>query len=240
MFGTILENVVLDPASRTIDFDDDRYTQNTRGAYPLASIPNASPSGVAGHPSNVIMLTADAFGVLPPVARLSIDQALYYFLSGYTSKIAGTEIGVDEPQATFSAGFGAPFLPRRPTEYANLLSARLESTGAHAWLVNTGWTGGPYGVGDRMPIEATRSIVTAILDGSLREVEWVTDPVIGLTIPTHCPGVPDGLLAPRDAWGNPGTYDEMATKLSGMFSENFTQFIPNVSQAVAAAGPHQA
>ncbi len=240
MFGTILENVVLDPASRTIDFDDDRYTQNTRGAYPLASIPNASTSGVAGHPSNVIMLTADAFGVLPPVARLSTEQALYYFLSGYTSKIAGTEIGIDEPQATFSAGFGAPFLPRRPAEYANLLSARLESTGADAWLVNTGWTGGPYGAGDRMPIEATRSIVTAILDGSLRSVEWVADPVLGLTIPTHCPGVPNGLLAPRDAWRNRGAYDEMASKLSRLFTENFTQFVPHVSAAVAAAGPHRA
>ena len=239
MFGTILENVVLDPDTRIIDFDDARYTQNTRAAYPLSSIPNASVTGRAGHPSNVIMLTADAFGVLPPVARLSTDQALYYFLSGYTSKIAGTEIGIDEPVATFSAGFGAPFLPRRPTEYAALLASRLEQTNAQAWLVNTGWTGGPYGIGKRMPIDATRAIITAILDGSLREAEWAEEAATSLSIPTHCPGVPDNLLAPHEAWDDPAAYDAQAAKLAGMFAENFAQFVPHVSAAVAAAGPHR-
>ncbi len=239
MFGTILENVVLDPATRTIDFDDARITQNTRAAYPISSIPNASITGLAGQPSNVIMLTADAFGVLPPVARLSTDQALYYFLSGYTSKIAGTEIGIDEPVATFSSGFGAPFLPRRPAEYAALLAERLEATGAQTWLVNTGWTGGPYGIGRRMPIDATRAIISAILDNTLLDAEWVADPPTGLSIPTHCPGVPDGLLAPRDAWSNMDEYDEMAARLSRMFAENFAQFVPQVSVRVAAAGPHR-
>lgn len=239
MFGTVLENVVLDPETRTIDFDDARYTQNTRAAYPLSSIPNASHTGVAGHPTNVIMLTADAFGVLPPVAKLSTDQALYYFLSGYTSKVAGTEIGIDEPEAVFSAGFGAPFLPRRPAEYANLLASRLERTGAQAWLVNTGWTGGPYGVGERMPIDATRAIITAILEGTLRDADWVTDPAIGLSIPRHCPGVPDDLLAPREAWRNVEEYDTKAAGLSKMFDENFAHFRSEVSDAVAAAGPHR-
>ncbi len=240
MFGTILENVVLDPETRTIDFNDARFTENTRAAYPLTSIPNASTSGVTGHPANVIMLTADAFGVLPPVAKLSTDQALYYFLSGYTSKVAGTEIGIDEPEATFSAGFGAPFLPRRPAEYAALLASRLESTGAEAWLVNTGWTGGPHGVGERMPIGATRAIVSAILNGRLRDVEWLTEPALGLSIPTHCPGVPDELLAPRGTWRSAAEYDETAAKLSEMFADNFEQFVPHVTAAVTGSGPHRA
>jgi phosphoenolpyruvate carboxykinase (ATP) len=185
------------------------------------------------------MLTADAFGVLPPVARLSTDQALYYFLSGYTSKVAGTEIGIDEPEATFSAGFGAPFLPRRPGEYAELLASRLEQTGAQAWLVNTGWTGGPYGIGKRMPIDATRAIISAILNGTLRDCSWVDDPVLGLSIPTRCPGVPDRLLAPRDTWSNGDAYDEMAAKLSRMFAKNFAQFVAEVPAAVARAGPRR-
>ncbi len=239
MFGTILENVVLDSETRMIDFDDTRLTQNTRAAYPISSIPNASSTGIAGQPSNVIMLTADAFGVLPPVAKLSTDQALYYFLSGYTSKIPGTEIGIDEPIATFSAGFGAPFLLRRPADYAALLAARLETTGAQAWLVNTGWTGGPFGIGRRMPINATRAIISAILDNTLQDAEWVADPPTGLSIPTHCPGVPDELLAPRDAWSNKDAYDQMAAKLSRMFAENFAQFVPQVSAEVASAGPHR-
>ncbi|MCA9858695.1 MAG: phosphoenolpyruvate carboxykinase (ATP) [Thermomicrobiales bacterium] len=237
MFGTVLENVVVDPETRIIDFDDDRFTQNTRAAYPLSSIPNASESGVAGHPTNVIMLTADAFGVLPPVARLTTDQALYYFLSGYTSKVAGTEIGVTDPEATFSAGFGAPFLPRRPTDYAELLASYLETYGAQAWLVNTGWTGGPYGTGHRMPIDATRAVITAILNGTLSEASFVADPVIGLSIPRHCPGVPDELLAPRDSWNDPAAYDAMAARLIAMFAENFQQFVPHVSAGVAASGP---
>jgi phosphoenolpyruvate carboxykinase (ATP) len=239
MFGTILENVVLDSETRVIDFDDDRYTENTRAAYPLSSIPNASPTGIAGHPSNIIMLTADAFGVLPPVAKLSIDQALYYFLSGYTSKVAGTEIGVDEPEATFSTGFGAPFLPRHPADYAELLAQRLEATGANAWLVNTGWTGGPYGVGKRMPLDATRAIITAILNGELAGADWVTEPALGLTIPTRCPGVPDELLAPRGTWSSADKYDKTAAKLSGMFAKNFEQFAGHTPLAVADAGPHR-
>ena len=239
MFGTILENVVLDSETRMIDFDDARLTQNTRAAYPISSIPNASTTGIAGQPSNVIMLTADASGVLPPVAKLSTDQAVYYFLSGYTSKIPGTEMGIDEPVATFSAGFGAPFLLRRPADYAALLAARLEASGAQAWLVNTGWTGGPYGIGRRMPIEATRAIISAILDTTLRESIWVDDPPTGLSIPTHCPGVPDELLAPRDAWSNKDEYDNMAARLSRMFAENFVQFVPQVSAEVASAGPQR-
>jgi phosphoenolpyruvate carboxykinase (ATP) len=237
MFGTVLENVVVDPVTREIDVDDERYTQNTRAAYPLSSIPNASPSGMAGQPANVILLTADAFGVLPPVARLTTDQALYYFLSGYTSKVAGTEIGIDEPEATFSAGFGAPFLPRRPAEYASLLAARLESSGAQAWLVNTGWTGGPFGVGQRMPIDATRAIVTAILNGSLREAEWIEDQVIGLAIPKSCPGVAETLLDPRRTWSDPTAYDTTARKLAKSFDRNFDQFRNHVSSAVASSGP---
>ena len=236
-YGTVLENVVLDPLTRLIDVDDDRFTENTRAAYPLDSIPNASPTGLAGQPANVIMLTADAFGVLPPVARLTTDQALYYFLSGYTSKVAGTEIGIDEPEATFSAGFGAPFLPRRPAEYADLLASRLESSGAQAWLVNTGWTGGRYGVGTRMPIEATRAIVSAILNGSLEDVDWIDDKIIGLVIPTSCPEVAKGLLDPRRSWSDPAAYDKTARKLARMFAENFEQFRDQVSPAVASAGP---
>ncbi|HET9659162.1 MAG TPA: phosphoenolpyruvate carboxykinase (ATP) [Thermomicrobiales bacterium] len=237
MFGTLLENVVLDPVTRLVDFDDDRYTQNTRAAYPLSSIPNASSTGMAGQPVNVIMLTADAFGVLPPVAQLTTPQALYYFLSGYTSKVAGTEIGIDEPEATFSAGFGAPFLLRRPTEYAQLLASHLEVTGAQAWLVNTGWTGGAYGVGERMPIDATRAIVTAILNGSLRKATWNTAQAIGLSIPTACPGVAEGLLDPRATWSDTAAYDKTARKLTKMFAENFEQFRDQVSPAVASAGP---
>jgi phosphoenolpyruvate carboxykinase (ATP) len=237
MFGTVLENVVVDPVTREIDVDDARYTQNTRAAYPLSSIPNASPTGMAGQPANVILLTADAFGVLPPVARLTTNQALYYFLSGYTSKVAGTEIGIDEPEATFSAGFGAPFLPRRPAEYAKLLASRLESSGAQAWLVNTGWTGGPFGVGQRMPIDATRAIVSAILNGSLREAEWIEDQGIGLVIPTRCPGVAESLLDPRRTWSDPAAYDKSAHKLVNAFDENFNRFRDQVTSAVASAGP---
>jgi phosphoenolpyruvate carboxykinase (ATP) len=237
MYGTLLENVVVDPATRLIDYDDDRLTQNTRAAYPLRSIPNASPTGIAAQPNNVIMLTADAFGVLPPVAKLSNAQAIYYFLSGYTSKVAGTEIGIDEPEATFSAGFGAPFLPRRATDYADLLTSRLETSGATAWLVNTGWTGGAYGVGQRMPIDATRAIVTALLNGSLQAATWNEDHTIGLAIPTACPGVPARLLDPRATWSDPAAYDTAAHKLSRMFAENFAQFHRLVSPAVASAGP---
>ena len=237
MFGTILENVVMDPSTRSIDFSDRSITENTRAAFPLASIPNASRTGMSGHPANVIMLTADAFGVLPPVARLSTDQAQYYFLSGYTSKVAGTELGVSEPQATFSAGFGAPFLLRRPTEYADLLKERLDAHGSRAWLVNTGWTGGPYGVGRRMPIEATRAIVSAILNGALANASFVDGPGIGLSIPTTCPGVSGVLLDPRSTWADTAAFDRSARKLASMFADNFSQFEDGVSLAVASAGP---
>jgi len=237
MYGTILENVALDPVTRKIDVDDDHRTQNTRAAYPLSSIPNASETGMAGHPDNVIMLTADAFGILPPVARLTTAQALYYFLSGYTAKVAGTEIGIAEPVATFSAGFGAPFLPRPAGEYARLLASHLDQHGAQAWLVNTGWTGGPYGTGTRMPLAATRAIITAILDGSLRKATWVDDTGLGLSIPTACPGVPSELLDPRMTWSDPAAYDRLAAKLAGMFEKNFQQFEGHVSADVTAAAP---
>ncbi|MEZ4507188.1 MAG: phosphoenolpyruvate carboxykinase (ATP) [Thermomicrobiales bacterium] len=224
---------MLDPDTRVIDFDDDRYTEHA-GGYPLSSIPNASTTGVAGSPSNVIMLTADAFGVLPPVARLTTDQALLLPLRLYIEDRRHRDWH-DEPVATFSAGFGAPFC-RRPAA-TPLLAERLDSSGAQAWLVNTGWTGGPYGVGQRMPIEATRSIITAILDGSLQSAEWVTGEAIGLSVPVHCPGVPDGLLRPRDSWIDSAAYDATAEKLAGMFAANFAQFLPYVSEAVAMAGP---
>lgn len=183
------------------------------------------------------MLTADAFGVLPPVARLTVEQALYYFLSGYTSKVAGTEIGIVDPEAVFSAGFGAPFLPRRPTEYANLLSDCLETHGATAWLVNTGWTGGSFGIGNRIPLESTRAIITAILDGGLESVDWESDPVFGLSIPARCPGVPDALLSPAVNWSDRAAYETVARELAAMFARNFERFAAEVPERVKDAGP---
>jgi phosphoenolpyruvate carboxykinase (ATP) len=237
MFGTVLENVVLDPATRMLDFDADRITENTRACYPIDYIPNHQPSGAGGHPRNIVFLTADAFGVLPPISRLSIDQAMYHFLSGYTAKVAGTERGVTEPSATFSACFGAPFLPLHPGVYARMLGERIERHGVKVWLINTGWTGGPYGVGSRMKLGYTRSMVRAALAGVLDGATYVKDPIFGLEIPTSVPEVPPDILLPRRTWSDPAAYDEQARKLARMFHENFAHYRAEVSEAVAAAGP---
>jgi phosphoenolpyruvate carboxykinase (ATP) len=236
-FGTILENVDIDPATRELDLDSERFTENTRGAYPLHFIGNADPTGVAGTPRNVVFLTADAFGVLPPISRLTREQAAYHFISGYTAKLAGTEIGVKEPSVTFSAGFGAPFLPRHPGVYAELLMDRLERYDVPVWLVNTGWTGGPYGTGERMNIAHTRNMVRAALNGELRKVPTVRDPVFGLAVPTVVPDVPSNLLTPRSTWPDPAAYDEAAKRIAHMFHENFAAYADRVSRAVRNAGP---
>jgi phosphoenolpyruvate carboxykinase (ATP) len=235
-FGTILENVILrDDGS--IDYDDAAITQNTRASYPIDYIPNAVHPSRGGHPRNVVFLTADAFGVLPPIARLTPDQAQYHFLSGYTAKVAGTERGVTEPRATFSACFGAPFLPLHPTAYAEMLGERLERHEARVWLVNTGWTGGPYGVGSRMSLAHTRAMVRAALGGQLDAIETVADPVFGLAVPAAVPGVPSEVLQPRTTWESPEAYDEQAEKLAAMFRDNFGQYADHVTDAVKAAGP---
>ncbi len=233
-FGTILENVVMDD-SGVLDLDDDSRTENTRAAYDLDQIANALPSKQAGHPTSVIFLTADAFGILPPIARLSRDQALFYFLSGFTAKLAGTEIGVTEPQPTFSACFGAPFLPQHPTVYARMLGQKLDEHGAPVWLVNTGWTGGPFGEGSRMPIAATRALLAAALSGELADAETREDPVFGFQVPVSVRGVDPGLLDPRSTWGDPDSYDRKARELARMFRDNIERF--DVSDAVASAGP---
>jgi phosphoenolpyruvate carboxykinase (ATP) len=236
-FGTILENVDLDPGTRELDLDSDRFTENTRGAYPLHFIGNADPTGMAGQPTNVVLLTADAFGVLPPISRLTSDQAQYHFISGYTAKLAGTEVGVKEPQATFSACFGAPFMPRHPGDYAAMLADRLHEYGVRAWLVNTGWTGGPYGTGERMNINHTRSMVRAALSGALDGVPTVTDPIFGLEVPTACPDVPADVLQPRATWADGDAYDRQAAALATMFVENFAAYADGVPESVRAAGP---
>jgi phosphoenolpyruvate carboxykinase (ATP) len=223
-FGTILENVDLDPATRELDLDSDRTTENTRAAYPLHFIGNASETGMAPRPKNVIFLTADAFGVLPPISRLSREQAEYHFISGYTAKLAGTEVGVKEPKATFSAGFGAPFLPRHPQEYARMLGDRLDEHDVPVWLVNTGWTGGPYGVGERMNINHTRSMVRAALAGQLNDVPMVRDPNFDLMVPSTCPDVPSDVLQPRETWADKDAYDRQAQQLLAMFEENFEKY----------------
>jgi phosphoenolpyruvate carboxykinase (ATP) len=238
-FGTILENVDIDPLTRELDLDSERLTENTRGAYPLHFIGNADPTGIAGTPRNVVFLTADAFGVLPPISRLTREQAAYHFISGYTAKLAGTEIGVKEPCATFSAGFGAPFLPRHPGVYAHMLMDRLEQYDVPVWLVNTGWTGGPYGTGERMDITHTRNMVRAAIGGELRDVPTVTDPVFGFAVPTAVPGVPSEVLIPRDAWADPAAYDEAAATIARMFHDNFDAYADGVSAAVREAGPIQ-
>ncbi|HUF11673.1 MAG TPA: phosphoenolpyruvate carboxykinase (ATP) [Longimicrobiales bacterium] len=236
-FGAILENVVVDPATRAVDFDSDELTENTRSSYPLSFIEGAVPSGMAGHPSHVVFLTADAYGVLPPIAKLTREQAMYHFLSGYTAKVAGTERGVTEPKATFSACFGAPFLPLPPSVYARMLGRKIEEHRARVWLVNTGWTGGCYGEGQRMDLAHTRSMVEAILSGALDDAETRPDPVFGLRIPTALPNVPAEVLDPRGTWGDPDAYDAQAAILAGMFRENFTKFEKDVSDAVKQAGP---
>ncbi len=220
-FGTILENVVVDPVTRVPDYDDDSKTENTRSAYPIDLIPNADPDGVAGHPDNVLFLSADAFGVLPPVAKLNPEQIRYFFLSGYTAKVAGTERGVTEPEPTFSTCFAAPFLPLDPVEYADMLVERVERHGAQVWMLNTGWTGGPHGVGKRISIEHTRAIVRAVVEGTIRDVETREEPVFGLHVPVTVPGVPDEVLDPRRTWPDAGQYDRQAEKLRAMFEDNF-------------------
>jgi phosphoenolpyruvate carboxykinase (ATP) len=237
-FGTILENVVVDGATGALNLDDQRFTENTRAAYSIHTISNADPTGICGHPKNVIFLTADAFGVLPPVARLTNEQAMYHFISGYTAKIAGTEAGVgSEPQATFSACFGAPFLPLHPKVYAGLLSEKLRENDAKVWLVNTGWTAGPYGEGHRMSLAHTRAIISAILNGELQEVATAQDPIFGLHIPIAVPGVPAEALTPRDTWADKAAYDRKAQELAHRFKNNFATYADQVAPEVVAAGP---
>ena len=244
-FGTVLENVVVDPDTRELDFDDNSKAENTRGAYPLEFIPNTSEENLGPVPSNLVMLTADAFGVLPPIARLTPDQAMYHFLSGYTAKVAGTEIGVTEPEATFSTCFGAPFMPRHPSMYGNLLKERIAKGGVSCWLVNTGWTGGKYGTGNRMPIKATRALLNAALDGSLNEAEFRRDPNFGFEVPVAVPaldalGIDQAILDPRSTWTDGEEYDRTAGKLVQLFVDNFEQFAQHVDEGVRQAAPQAA
>jgi phosphoenolpyruvate carboxykinase (ATP) len=236
-FGTVLENVVIDPQTRALNLDDASLTENTRGAYPIEFIANSVPSGTGGHPENIVMLTADAFGVLPPIARLSPEAAMYHFLSGYTAKVAGTEKGVKDPSATFSTCFGAPFLPLNPNVYARGLGERISRYKARVWLVNTGWTGGAFGVGKRMSISYTRAMITAALSGQLDEVAYHRHSVFNLDMPTSCPGVPKDVLDPRSTWDDKTAYDAQATKLAQMFVDNFRSFEGDVDAAVVNAGP---
>lgn len=236
-FGTVLENVVMDPVTRRLDLHDGSLTENTRAGYPLSFIPNFEPSGMGPHPRNIIMLTADAYGVLPPISKLTPEQAMYHFISGYTAKVAGTEKGLSsEPQATFSTCFGAPFMVHHPNVYAELLRQRIASNKADCWLVNTGWTGGPYGEGRRMSIAHTRAMVRAALNGSLATIATEPDPVFGVHVPVSCPDVPAEVLKPRNTWANPAAYDEKARFLSGLFKANFEQFADGVSEEVRSAG----
>ncbi len=237
MFGTILENVVIEPVTREIDLDDDSITENTRGSYPISYIPNASLEGTGNHPQDVVFLTADAFGVLPPIAKLSTEQARYYFLSGYTAKLAGTERGVTDPEAVFSVCFGAPFLPLPPETYSRLLGEKLTKHGSRVWLVNTGWTGGPFGVGERMKLSHTRAMLRAALEGRLDEAPTEKDPIFGLEIPTECLDVPSEVLNPRGTWSDSAAYDEQAKKLAAMFKENFEQYADGLPDEVRSAGP---
>ncbi|HEY2445257.1 MAG TPA: phosphoenolpyruvate carboxykinase [Rhizomicrobium sp.] len=240
-FATVLENVVMDPVTRELDLDDGRYTENTRAAYPIGYIPNASRTGMAPHPRNVILLTADAFGVLPPIAKLTPSQAMYHFLSGFTAKVAGTEKGLgNEPQPTFSTCFGAPFMPRHPSEYGNLLRDLIAGHRADCWLVNTGWTGGSFGSGHRMPIKATRALLSAALDGTLANVEMRIDPHFRFRVPLSVPGVDARMLDPRETWSDKSAYDAQAIKLVGMFRDNFRKFEAHVGQDVLQAAPRLA
>ena len=245
MFGTVLENVVMDEKTRELDFDDSSLAENSRGAYPIDYIPNTSEENLGPVPSNVVMLTADAFGVLPPIARLTPDQAMYHFLSGYTAKVAGTEIGVTEPEATFSTCFGAPFMPRHPSIYGNLLKERIAKGGVQCWLLNTGWTGGKYGVGSRMPIKATRALLNAALDGKLDDVEFRKDPNFGFDVPVSVPaldkaGIGQTILDPRATWADKDEYDRTAHKLVDLFVNNFQPFAAHVDESVRQAAPQTA
>ena len=237
-YGSVLENVVMNPETRELDYDSAELTENTRAAYPVAYIPNARVPGVGNHPKNVVFLTADAFGVLPPISRLTPAQAKFHFLSGYTAKVAGTERGMgDEPQATFSACFGQPFLPLHPTEYAELLGKKLEAHGSAIWLVNTGWSGGAYGIGKRMSLAHTRTMLNAAIEGALDETEFVREPVFGLWIPIEVPEVPQEILTPRNSWGDRLAYDKQAAHLAKLFVENFEKYQSFASEEVIAAAP---
>ncbi|MGQ9848652.1 MAG: phosphoenolpyruvate carboxykinase (ATP) [Aggregatilineaceae bacterium] len=237
-FGAILENVVYDPVTRKIDLDDDSITENTRASYPLDYIDNAIAAKMGGHPKNIIFLTCDAQGVIPPIARLTPDQALYHFISGYTSKIAGTEVGLgEEPEITFSACFGAPFMVHHPTFYADLLKRKIERYGVNCWLLNTGWTGGPYGIGKRISIRHTRALLNAALSGALQEVEYYHDPIFGFEVPKTCPGVPDSILYPAQAWPNGDEYWKRYRQLAARYVDNFKKFAPDCPPEVVAAGP---
>ncbi|MCA9953838.1 MAG: phosphoenolpyruvate carboxykinase (ATP) [Ardenticatenaceae bacterium] len=236
-FGTVLENVVYDGRTHAVDYTDVSITENTRAAYPIEYIPNAKIPCVGGHPQNIILLTADAFGVLPPVSKLTPEQTMYHFISGYTAKVAGTEVGVTEPEATFSACFGAAFMVWHPSKYAELLAEKMAKYGTTAWLVNTGWTGGPYGVGSRIKLRYTRAIIDAIHDGSLNNAEFVTDPIFGLAIPTSCPNVPDEVLIPKNTWNDEAAYNAQAHKLANLFIKNFEKYKAGSSDAIINAGP---
>ncbi len=237
MFGTILENVGMDARHRRLDLSDDRLTENTRASYPITHIPNAIYPGVGGHPRDIVMLTCDAFGVLPPVSRLTPEQAMYHFLSGYTAKVAGTEAGITEPQATFSACFGAPFMPLHQAFYGKLLGEKIRRHKVRCWLINTGWSGGPYGVGQRMDIHHTRAMLNAALHGELDDMPMTKDPIFQVAVPSHCPGVPDEVLQPASAWGDEQAYKEKAREVARLFQENFKHFADETDAAIRDAGP---
>jgi len=236
-FGTILENVAMDMRSRRIDLDDASLAENTRGSYPITHLPNIVESGMGGHPQNIFMLTADAFGVMPPVAKMTPDMAMFHFISGYTAKVAGTERGVTEPTATFSACFGAPFMALHPTVYAELLGKKIAEHDANCWLINTGWTGGPYGEGHRMKIQHTRAMIRAAFSGALDEAGYEPDPVFGVLVPKSCPGVPEEVLRPRNTWQDKKAYDEKAKHLAGLFRKNFEEYADAATDEVKAAAP---
>jgi phosphoenolpyruvate carboxykinase (ATP) len=236
-FGTILENIGIDTDTRRIDLQDATLTENTRAAYPITHIHNATRTGMGDHPKNIIFLTADAFGVLPPVSKLTPEQTMYHFISGYTAKVAGTERGVTEPKATFSTCFGAPFMAQHPSVYADLLGQMIDEHNVKCWMLNTGWTGGSFGVGQRIKLAYTRAMVNAILNGELDQVEYTRDPIFRLLVPTSCPGVPDEILLSRNTWQDPAAYDRQAQELANMFANNFTQFADHVSETIRAAGP---
>nr|MBC8489644.1 phosphoenolpyruvate carboxykinase (ATP) [Bacteroidota bacterium] len=237
-FGTILENVQIDSDTRRLDLDDDTFTENTRAAYPITHIPNIVPEGMAGHPQNIIMLTADAFGVLPPISKLTTEQAMYHFISGYTAKVAGTEKGISEPKATFSTCFGAPFMVHHPSVYAKLLGDKIKKYNVQCWLVNTGWSGGPYGSGSRMKIQYTRAMLSAALSGKLDNVEFETEPLFNLQIPKSCEGVPAEVLNPRNTWKDKNAYDDMAKMLAVMFVDNFKEYESETSDEIKSTGPN--
>lgn len=236
-FGSVLENVAIDYNKRFINFDDQKITENTRVAYPIHFIPNARIPGVAGHPRTIVFLTADAFGVLPPIAKLNKEQAMYHFLSGYTSKLAGTELGITQPEATFSACFGAPFLPLSPLCYANLLGKKIEEHNTKVFLINTGWSGGPYGIGKRMKLSHTRAMLTAAIEGLLDKVEYELDPIFNVYIPKECPAVPQDIVRPRSTWQNKEAYDHKARELGKLFNENIKKFGNSIPPSIIAAGP---